>query len=128
MSALTSSRQVFVVGLVEHHEHVRRQRRDESLELGRASINVPVGLFGFAMKTRRVAVGDCARHRVEVVAVIARRHFDAARADRLHRQRIDRECVLRIDRLVAGVRNARAARSSTSFEPLPSTICVHATP
>ena len=49
-------------------------------------------------------------------------------AERLRRQRIDRERMLRIDRLAARREKRRAASSSTSFEPLPSTICCMVTP
>ena len=43
---------------------------------------------------------DGARHRVEVVSVVAGRHFDAAGADRLDRERINRKGMLRIDGFV----------------------------
>ena len=104
-----SSGQIFVVGLVQHHQHVGRQlRRKPRVQPGRTS--VPVGLFGLAMKTRRVSALTARTHRVEVVAEIARRHFDAGGPDRLHRERIDGECMLRINRLACPASETRAPR------------------
>ena len=66
-----------------------RVRRKASTASGRAK--VPVGLFGLAIHDDVGLVVDRARHRLEVVAVVCRRHDDRARAARLRGERIDRE-------------------------------------
>src|SRR6185312_17536445 len=93
-------REVLVVRLVEHHDDVARHRFDEAADaLGRDPRAGGIVRVGHEHDSRRRR--DRGGHRVEVVAEVARRHGDAARAARLRGQRIDDETVLRVDRLVA---------------------------
>ena len=95
-----STAQILVVRLVEHDDDVARHRRDERLQLRRrdprAGRIVRIGDEHDARLRR-----DRRAHRGEIVAVVARRHLDAARAARLRGERIDGERMLRVDGLVA---------------------------
>ena len=93
--------QVFVVGLIQHDHDLGWQRLDECFERGRAD-----------QRSRRVVgVGNeheaCvgrhgAPHRTEIMPELARRNLDPACPGRLHRQGVNRERVLRVDRLATG--------------------------
>ncbi len=90
----------FVVRLVENDQHVLRDAGDERFdhrtrEPGSRRIVRIRDEHDARLRRHRGA------HRVEVVAVILRRHFDAERAARLRGERIDDERVLRIDGVIA---------------------------
>jgi len=88
--------QVFVVRLVDHHQHALGHALQERLD-------VPVAREGAGGVVRVGDPGDVGlvvdglRHRLEVVRVVPRRHYDRARAARLRGKRVDGEAVLRED-------------------------------
>ncbi len=90
-------RQVLVVGLVEHHQHPLRHPAQEGFHLG-AACQGP----GRVVRVRHPGdvglVVDRFRHRLEVVAVVLRRHHDRTGAARLSGERVDGERMLRIHR------------------------------
>ena len=86
--------------------------RSSSRLTAAGSAQVPVGLLGLAMKTRRVSARDRRGHRRQIVTerhrAVARerRHFDGARAGACDHDAVDRKAVLRVHRACAAVRKA----------------------
>ena len=91
-------RQVLVVGLVDHHQHALGHALEERFQRLGAAAWCRSDCSGWRSRPRRSRRRSPRGHRVEVVAVVLRRHRDAARAARLRGERIDREAVLRVDR------------------------------
>jgi hypothetical protein len=94
-------RQVFVVRLVEHDKHALGHTLEEGLD--RLVAREGAGrIVGIRDPGDIGLVVDCLRHRLQVVAIVLRRHDDRARAARLRGERIHREAVLREHRRAAG--------------------------
>jgi hypothetical protein len=88
---------ILVVGLVEHHQHPLGHAAQELLQLGGAREG-PGRIVGVRNPRDVGLVVDRPCHRLEVVAVVLRRHDDRARAARLRGERVDGEAMLREDR------------------------------
>ena len=98
-SRLLRSVDVFVVRFVEHDEDIARNTRHELLHrCGRDPGSR--GIVGIGDKDDARAWCDCTQHGFEIMAQLARRNLDAGGTTRLSRERINRECVLGVDRMV----------------------------
>jgi len=90
----------FVVRLVENDQHVLRDAGDERFD-HRTREPGSRRIVRIRDKHDPRLRRDRGAHRVEIVAIIQRLHFDAERAARLRGERIDDERILRIDGVVA---------------------------
>ena len=88
--------QVFVVGLVQHDHHPGGHLGQEGFD-GRGRQEGAGRIVGIGDEHQSGVGRDRRRHRIEVVAVVARRHDDRARTDFLGGQCIHRERILRVD-------------------------------
>ena len=94
-------RQVLVVRLVEHRDDALGDAAQERLDLVRARQGAG-RIVGIGDPGHVGLVVDRLGHRLEIVAVVLRRHHDRARAARLRGERIHRERVLGQHRGAAG--------------------------
>ena len=91
--------EVLVVGLVEHDDDFARYAVEKSLDCGREQPGAG-GIVRIGDEHHARARGNRLGHRLQVVAIVARRDLDPGCSARLRRQRIHRERVLRVHGVV----------------------------